>query len=104
MDLKLPASSDSRRYVMRQTRHALTLALVRQVYGFASVASGMAAIWSLMCLTVERALVICRAGYQRTSRTTMKRVILAIWSLALAAATPPLAGWNKYVYEVGWLK
>ena len=34
-----------------------------QVYGAVSLVAGLAAIWSLTLLTLERALVIARAGY-----------------------------------------
>ena len=73
---------------------------VPQLYGSASVVSGMAAIWSLMSLTVERAMVLCLPGYHRTKRTSIQRLVLTIWCAAVLASLPPLLGWNKYVYEV----
>ena len=62
--------------------------------------ASLAAIWSLMSLTLERAWIISKAGYQGASKFQMKMVILIIWSLSIAFSIPPLVGWNGYVYEV----
>ena len=43
-----------------------------QIYGMASIVSGMAAIWSLTSLTLERALVISRLGYRGARKQTMR--------------------------------
>ena len=44
------------------------------MYGMASVVSGMAAIWSLTAITLERALVIRRLGYRGAGKQTIRRV------------------------------
>ena len=41
-----------------------------QVYGAISIVSGLGAIWSLTVLTLERALVIGRAGYGGAGKVT----------------------------------
>ena len=74
-----------------------------EIYGVVSVISGMAAIWSLTCITMERAWVISnisKQAYPRVSMSKMKFYILIIWSAAIAASIVPLMGWNKYIYEV----
>ena len=74
-----------------------------QVYGVISVISGMANIWSLMAITVERAWVIfciTRGKQHRVNMTRMLVVVATIWIAALATSIPPLLGWNRYVYEV----
>ena len=40
----------------------------------ASIVSGMAAIWSLTAITLERALVIRRLGYRGARKQTIRRV------------------------------
>ena len=75
-----------------------------KMYGVVSVISGMAAIWSLTCITMERAWVISnisKQAYPWVSMSKMKFYILIIWSAAIAASIVPLMGWNKYIYEVG---
>ena len=68
-----------------------------------SVISGMAAIWSLMFLTVERAWAIktiSKQGYSKVSMSTVKWIVFLIWCVAGAASMAPLLGWGKYMYEV----
>lgn len=67
--------------------------------------SGMAAIWSLTCLTVERSWVIRSISMQHPHHLPMKKmrvVVLVIWVAAVTASIVPLLGWNKYIYEVRW--
>ena len=63
----------------------------------------MATIWSLTAITVERAWVIyciTRAKYHRITMTKMMVVVVSIWTAAVAICSPPLLGWNRYIYEV----
>ena len=54
------------------TPQGAKIIIVCQIYGMASIVSGMAAIWSLTILTLERALVISRAGYLGARKQTMR--------------------------------
>ena len=63
----------------------------------------MSAIWSLTCITMNRAWVIkniSKQAYPRASMSKMRLIILVIWSSAVAASIAPLMGWNRYIYEV----
>ena len=63
----------------------------------------MSAIWSLTCITMNRAWVIkniSKQAYPRASMSKMRLIILFIWSAAVAASIAPLMGWNRYIYEV----
>ena len=74
-----------------------------QLFGFISVISGLAAIWSLTLLTMERTWVIHSITKNRTTRMTMAKMrsaVIIIWAAAIITALAPLFGWNKYVYEV----
>ena len=65
--------------------------------------SGMAAIWSLTFLTMERTWVIhsiSKTGNHRLSMGKMRVVVIFIWIAAVLTSLAPLLGWNKYVYEV----
>ena len=69
-----------------------------QIYGVVSVVSGMAAIWSIMILSMERAWVVyrvTRAQLARLRAGVVRSVVITQWLLALAAALPPLLGWNR---------
>ena len=73
------------------------------MYGFVSVISGMSVIWSIMAISVERAIVvrsIIRLRDHRITTSRMRVVVAAIWLSALLLACPPLLGCNRYVYEV----
>ena len=95
-------------WVLRYTLHYHTISYLTvpspyQIYGVVSVISAMAAIWSLTCLTMERAWVIksiSKKAYPHLSMAKMRLVMLAIWFAAVAASIAPLMGWNKYIYEV----
>ena len=66
----------------------------------------MSAIWSIMAITVERAWVlysITRAKQYRTTMARMRMVVSGLWMSALCVGIPPLLGWNRYVYEVGFV-
>ena len=74
-----------------------------QIYGTVSVVSGMAAIWSIMILSMERAWVVYRVTRVRPAMMRVTRVRLVVtlqWVVALALALPPLLGYNRYVYCV----
>ena len=69
-----------------------------QIYGAVSVVSGMAAIWSIMILSMERAWVIYRVTRARLARlraNVVRSVVMIQWVLAIAAALPPLMGYNR---------
>ena len=73
------------------------------MYGIVSVISGMAIIWSITAISVERAVVvhlILRAKDHRVNKVKMRMVLAGMWIAAVAASLPPLMGWNRYVYEV----
>ncbi|XP_023328775.1 rhodopsin, GQ-coupled [Eurytemora carolleeae] len=73
-----------------------------EVYGVVSVISGMAAIWSVTAIVVERAWVI---SFSKTSAFNKLKMIHAvgivacIWVLAVFFSICPLLGWNEYQYE-----
>ena len=74
-----------------------------QIYGAVSVVSGLAAIWSIMILSMERAWVVYRVTRVRPAvmRVCMVRVVVTLqWVVALALALPPLLGYNRCVYSV----
>ena len=80
-----------------------TGAVGAQIYGAVSVVSGLAAIWSIMILSMERAWVVYRVTRVRPAvmRVCMVRVVVTLqWVVALALALPPLLGYNRYVYCV----
>ena len=63
----------------------------------------MAAIWSIMILSMERAWVVYRVTRVRPAvmRVCMVRVVVTLqWVVALALALPPLLGYNRWVYSV----
>ena len=64
-----------------------------------SIVTGFSAIWSLSYLTLERAWVIGKKGYQGASKLRIKVVIIGIWSVAIMVSLAPLLGWNRYTYE-----
>ena len=69
-----------------------------QIYGAVSVMSGMAAIWSIMILSMERAWVVYRVSRAQLAwlRANFVRSVVTLqWVLALAAALPPLLGCNR---------
>ena len=37
---------------------------------------------------------------RRSQQTVMVYVVCAIWGAAAMISIPPLAGWNRYIYEV----
>ena len=37
---------------------------------------------------------------RRSQQTVMVSVVCAIWGAAAIISIPPLAGWNRYIYEV----
>ena len=69
-----------------------------QIYGAVSVVSGMAAIWSIMIISMERAWVVyrvTRAKLARLRASVVRCVVIIKWLLAIAAALPPLVGYNR---------
>ena len=74
-----------------------------QMYGFASIVSGMVSIWSIMVLSLERLWVIywaSRVSVMRVKMSTMRAIIITMWLMAIIMATLPLLGYSRYVYEV----
>ena len=74
-----------------------------QIYGVISVITGMAAIWSITAISMERAWVIyciTRAKQHRVTMARMRIIMTGLWISALAISLPPLMGWNRYIYEV----
>ena len=69
-----------------------------QIYGVVSVVSGMAAIWSIMILSMERAWVVyrvTRAKLARLGASVVRSIVIVQWLTAIAAALPPLMGYNR---------
>ena len=61
----------------------------------------MAAIWSIMILSIERAWVVyrvSRAKLARLSASVVRSVVIVQWLLAITVALPPLLGYNRYLY------
>ena len=55
----------------------------------------MAAIWSIMILSMERAWVVyrvSRAKLARLSASVVRSVVIVQWLLAITVALPPLLG------------
>ena len=70
-----------------------------QIYGTVSVVSGMAAIWSIMIISMERAWVVYRVSRAQLARlrvSVVRSVVITQWVLAIAVALPPLLGYNRY--------
>ena len=68
--------------------------------------SGMAVIWSITAISVERALVVCHivmAKHHLVNKTKMTKIVIGLWMSAIATSLPPLFGWNNYVYEVKYI-
>ena len=73
-----------------------------QIYGVVSVVSGMAAIWSIMILSMERAWVVYRVTRGRQARLghgVVRSIVITQWLLAIVAALPPLVGYNRSVFS-----
>ena len=71
-----------------------------QVYGLVSLVSGMAAIWSIMILSMERAWVVYRVTRAQLSvmrMITVRSVVTVQWLVAVAVSLPPLFGYNRWV-------
>ena len=69
-----------------------------QIYGAVSVVSGMAAIWSIMILSMERAWVVYRVSQAKLAwlRANFVRTVVTLqWVLAVAVALPPMLGCNR---------
>ena len=69
-----------------------------QIYGVVSVVSGMAAIWSIMILSMERAWVVYRVSRAQLARlraSLVRSVVIIKWLSATAVALPPLLGYNR---------
>ena len=54
-----------------------------QIYGVMSVLAGMTAIWSLMYLTLERALVISKKGYRRYIMMLMIMMMMLVMMIMM---------------------
>ena len=77
-----------------------TAQLGAQIYGAVSVVAGMAAIWSIMILSVERAWVVFMVTRNRPARLRcwMVRLVVSLqWLAALALSLPPLVGYSRCV-------
>ena len=69
-----------------------------RVYGAVSVVSGMAAIWSIMIISMERAWVVYRVSRAKLARLragVVRSIVIVQWGLAMVAALPPLMGYNR---------
>ena len=91
------------------------------MYGLVGTVSGMAVIWTITAINIERSWVLycvtlgrqCRCHeipnlvtqswkslVTRSNIGVIKVVVSGIWVLALVAGLVPLTGWNQYIYEV----
>ena len=71
-----------------------------RLYGLLSLVSGMAAIWSIMILSMERAWVVykvTRAQLSVMRMTFVRSVVILQWLVAVAVSLPPLFGYNRWV-------
>ena len=98
-----------------------------QIYGYASVVSGMVNIWCITLLSVERLWVIYWASRVRMVKvhgvilsifmflqtlycycsslpqmkmSVIKTITGMFWAVSIVLATLPLLGYGRYVYEV----
>ena len=68
-----------------------------------STLGGVAQIWSLTVVTMERAWVVTCITTDRVhkvSKSTTKLVVMCIWLGSMLLSAPPLFGINRFVYEV----
>ena len=91
------------------------------MYGLVGTVSGMAVIWTITAINIERSWVLycvtlgrqcrchempclvtqsCKSLVTRSNIGVIKVVVSGIWVLALVAGLVPLTGWNQYIYEV----
>nr|AAC96069.1 blue cone visual pigment [Ambystoma tigrinum] len=74
--------------------------LACKVEGFTATLGGMVGLWSLAVVAFERFLVICKPLGSFTFRESHAIMGCAFtWIVGLAAATPPLLGWSRYIPE-----
>ncbi|XP_062921600.1 green-sensitive opsin-like [Mobula hypostoma] len=70
------------------------------VEGFFATLGGEVALWSLVVLAIERYIVVCKPmGNFRFGNNHALIGIAVTWVLGLAAASPPLVGWSRYIPE-----
>nr|AAR14681.1 blue-sensitive retinal pigment [Geotria australis] len=68
--------------------------------GFTATLGGMLSLWSLAVLAFERCLVICKPFGNIAFRGTHALIRCGFaWAAAIAASTPPLFGWSRYIPE-----
>ena len=63
----------------------------------------MAAIWSIMIISLERAWVVYRVSRAKLARLrvcVVRSVVIIQWVLAIAVSLPPLLGYNRYHYSL----
>ena len=67
---------------------------------FISFLSGMASLYTLMALSVQRCFYVFNPAFASVNGPDCAWILLGIiWSLAGAIALPPLFGWSEYVPE-----
>ena len=96
-----------RAFIKKTVQYTIVTFSFCQMYGFASIVSGMVSIWSIMVLSLERLWVIywaTRASVIRVRMSTMRAIIVTMWLLAIIMAILPLLGYSRYVYEVKTVK
>ncbi|KAM8868003.1 opsin-1, short-wave-sensitive 2 [Synchiropus picturatus] len=71
-----------------------------KIEGFTASIGGMVALWSLAVIAFERWLVVCKPLGNFVFKPHHALACCALtWCMALAAATPPLIGWSRYIPE-----
>ncbi|NWY66958.1 OPSO protein, partial [Erithacus rubecula] len=65
--------------------------------GFAVTFFGVAALWSLALLALERSILLCRPpGAARLRGRQAALAIVFVWSFSFIWTIPPTAGWSSY--------
>nr|BAM72016.1 rhodopsin [Engraulis japonicus] len=70
------------------------------IEGFFATLGGEIALWSLVVLSIERWLVVCKpiSSFRFTETHAIGGVAFS-WIMAAACAVPPLVGWSRYIPE-----
>ena len=72
---------------------------------FLSVSPGMLSIYTLTALALQRWLLVTHPGKFSVNSPSIARIsLVVVWALALAIASPPLAGWAYYAPESSGLR
>ncbi|XP_012681595.2 rhodopsin [Clupea harengus] len=70
------------------------------IEGFFATLGGEIALWSLVVLSIERYVVVCKP--MSNFRFGEQHAIMGVsfsWVMAAACAVPPLVGWSRYIPE-----